>query len=172
MKFNEESVIALLGYQLLKDNQKEKQEIRQMLLNLIQHRCELSGESIKEKLKGLRRGIELNYYLLHKEKVLPWKAIELSQSAFEKLREASPIEHGALKKVRDDYKSYQSNRINDLAKNYVFEANISDSKSMKDIAKILEPFIIKTKKQLIAQVEFLNETELAVHISGATISGD
>jgi hypothetical protein len=143
-----------------------------MLLTLIQHRCKLAGESIKEKLKGLRRGIELNYYLLHKEKVLPWKAIELSQSTFEKLRETSPIEHEELKKVRDDYKSYQSNRINDLAKNYVFEINTATSKSMKDIASTLEPFIIKTKKQLIAQVEFLNEAELASHISSVTLPGD
>jgi len=172
MKFNEESVIALLGYQLLKDNQKEKQGIRHMLLNLIQQRCDLSGGNVKEMLKGLRHGIELNYYLLHKEKTLPWNAIELSQSAFEKLRETSPTVHEELKKVRDDYKSYQSNRINDLAKNYVFEVEIFESKSMNEVVSDLDPFITKTRKQLIAQVEFLNEHELARQIASITFSSD
>ena len=172
MKFNEEAVIALICYQLIKDSQKERLEIRQMALNLIQERCALSGENTKEKFKGLRRGIELNYYLLHKKKMLPWKAIELSQTAFEKLRESSPNEHEELKKVRDDYKSYQSNRISDLAKNYNFEPNMTENNSLQDIARILNPFITKTKKQLIAQVEFLSENELAAHISNITLSND
>ena len=116
MNLKKDAPIALLAYQLLKDLQKEKIEIRSSAMQLVEQSMPMDGDSIREKLKGLRHGIELYYFLMHKEKKIPWKAIELNQSQFEQLRGNSPNEYKEFKSARDDYKSYQSNRIADLEK--------------------------------------------------------
>jgi hypothetical protein len=68
MNLKKDAPIALLAYQLLKDLQKEKIEIRSSAMQLVEQSMPMDGDSIREKLKGLRHGIELYYFLIHKEK--------------------------------------------------------------------------------------------------------
>jgi hypothetical protein len=165
MNLKKDAPIALLAYQLLKDLQKEKIEIRSSAMQLVDQSLSLDGDSIREKLKGLRYGIELYYFLIHKGKNIPWKAIELNQSQFEKLRGNSPNEYSDFKLTRDDYKSYQSNRIADLAKNYEFESSAIKSKNFNELISLLDPFITRTRTKLIADLKFINETDLISSIA-------
>ena len=165
MNLKKDAPIALLAYQLLKDLQKEKIEIRSSAMQLVDQSLPLDGDSIREKLKGLRYGIELYYFLIHKEKNIPWKAIELNQSQFEQLRRNSPNEYSDFKSARDDYKSYQSNRIADLAKNYEFESSAIESKKFNELITLLDPFITRTRTKLIADLKFINETDLISSIA-------
>ncbi len=165
MNIKKDAPIALLAYQLLKDLQKEKIEIRSSAMQLVEQSMPMDGDSIREKLKGLRHGIELYYFLIHKEKNIPWKAIELNQSQFEQLRGNSPNEYRELKSARDDYKSYQSNRIADLAKNYEFESSVIESKNFSELITLLDPFITRTRAKLIADLNFMNETDLISSIT-------
>jgi len=165
MNLKKDAPIALLAYQLLKDLQKEKIEIRSSAMQLVEQSMPMDGDSIREKLKGLRHGIELYYFLMHKEKKIPWKAIELNQSQFEQLRGNSPNEYKEFKSARDDYKSYQSNRIADLAKNYEFESSAIESKKFNELITLLDPFITRTRTKLIADLKFMNETDLISSIA-------
>ena len=165
MNLKKDAPIALLAYQLLKDLQKEKIEIRSSAMQLVDQSLPLDGDSIREKLKGLRYGIELYYFLIHKEKNIPWKAIELNQSQFEQLRGNSPNEYREFKSAHDDYKSYQSNRIADLAKNYEFESSAIESKKFNELITLLDPFITRTRTKLIADLKFINETNLISSIT-------
>jgi hypothetical protein len=165
MNLKKDAPIVLLAYQLLKDLQKEKIEIRSSAMQLVDQSMPMDGDSIREKLKGLRHGIELYYFLIHKEKNIPWKAIELNQSQFEQLRGNSPNEYRELKSARDDYKSYQSNRIADLAKNYEFESSAIESKKFNELITLLDPFITRTRTKLIADLKFINETDLTSSIN-------
>ncbi len=160
MNLKKDAPIALLAYQLLKDLQKEKIEIRSSAMQLVEQSMPMDGDSIREKLKGLRHGIELYYFLIHKEKNIPWKAIELNQSQFEQLRGNSPNKYRELKSTRDDYKSYQSNRIADLAKNYEFELSAIESKKFNELIILLDPLITRTRTKLIADLKYMNETDL------------
>ena len=165
MNLKKDAPIALLAYQLLKDVQKEKIEIRSSAMQLVDQSLPLDGDSIREKLKGLRYGIELYYFLIHKEKNIPWKAIELNQSQFEQLRGNSPNEYSNFKLARDDYKSYQSNRRADLAKNYEFESSAVESKKFSELITLIDPFITRTRTKLIADLKFMNETDLISSIT-------
>ena len=165
MNLKKDAPIALLAYQLLKDLQKEKIAIRSSAMQLVDQSLPLDGDSIREKLKGLRYGIELYYFLIHKEKNIPWKAIELNQSQFEQLRGNSPNEYREFKSARDDYKSYQSNRIADLAKNYEFESSAIESKKFSELIALLDPFVTRTRTKLIADLKFINEADLISSIA-------
>jgi len=165
MNLKKDAPISLLSYQLLKDLQKEKLEIRSSVMQLVGQNLPLHGDSVREKLKGLRHGIELYYFLIHKEKNIPWKAIELNQSQFEQLRGNSPNEYSNFKSVRDEYKSYQSNRIAVLSKNYEFESSAIKLKNFNELITLLDPFITRTRAKLIADLNFMNETDLISSIT-------
>jgi electron transfer flavoprotein beta subunit len=51
-------------------------------------------------------------------------------------------------------------QIADLAKNYEFELSIIESKKFSELIAILEPFITRTRTKLIADLKFINETDL------------
>ena len=89
----------------------------------------------------------------------------MSQHNFGQLRETNPEKYKELKNARDSYKTYQSNRIIDLIKNYQYIDQLDNKPKNDDLHKKIESYIRMSQKKLLAELEFLNEHELMAEIS-------
>ena len=89
----------------------------------------------------------------------------MSQHNFGQLRLTNREKYKELKNARDSYKTYQSNRINDLIKHYEFHDPLDNQLTKNDLSKKIESYIKVSQKKLLADLEFLNEYELMAEIS-------
>ena len=159
------SIKALLAFEILKNCQNEHEELKSQVLKIVEKNFKLTGNSLQEKFKDLKYGIELYFYYIHKKKDYLWEAIEMSQHNFGQLRLINMEKYKELKNARDSYKTYQSNRINDLIKHYEFHDPLDDQLTKNDLSKKIESYIKVSQKKLLADLEFLNEYQLMAEIS-------
>jgi hypothetical protein len=159
------AINALLAYELLKSCQKESDELKTYILDNIENKFGLTGETVQERFNNLKIGIELYYYYIYKKKDYSWESIDMSWFQFEQLRISNMEKHKEIKKFRDSYKTYQSNRIMDLIKHYQYLDHIEFKNTNDDLYKKMESHIKMSKMKLLAVLEFLDEHELITEIS-------
>ena len=64
------SIKALLAFEILKNCQNENEELKSQVLKIVEKNLELTGNSLQEKFKDLKYGIELYFYYIHKKRII------------------------------------------------------------------------------------------------------